>query len=69
MKETKNYLVKVKLRVTLESGKEKDVLEQYLIEAVSVTDAEVKAIKEFEGDFTFEEVHSVTESKIIKFLS
>lgn len=69
MKETKNYLVKVKVRITLDSGKEKEVLEQYLIEAISVTDAEVKAIKEFEGDATFEEVHSVTESKIVKFLS
>lgn len=69
MKETKNYLVKVKVRITLDSGKEKEVLEQYLIEAISVTDAEVKAVKEFEGDSTFEEVHSVTESKIVKFLN
>jgi hypothetical protein len=68
VKEDKNYLAKVKLTVTDEvTLKEKKVTEQYLVEAISVSDAETKIYKEFEGYGAFE-VTSVTETKIIKLI-
>lgn len=53
-----------------ESGKIKKHKESYLVNAVSVTDAEVKVAKDFSGtDSRIEwEVVSVTETKILKVL-
>jgi hypothetical protein len=48
--------------------KEKRVTETYLVEALSVTEAEAKVIEDFKG-VTFDfEVKSVTASKILKIL-
>ena len=69
MKDTQNYVVKVSVVLTDDNGKDKKVNEQYLVEAVSVTDAEVKVIKDFQGDKTFRGLKCVTESKIVKFIS
>ena len=65
-----NYLAKIEI-VTVDprSGKEKKHSEEYLVEAVSVTDAEARVVKHFEGftsiDYT---VKSVRETKIVEFL-
>jgi len=67
-KETKYYLTKVVMKIEQDNGSLKKVTEQYLVDAVSVTDAEAKVVKDFEGS-TFEwEVTSVIETKIIKIL-
>ena len=62
------YVTKVSVSHTdPNSGKVKKVTEQYLVDAVSVTDAEVIITKALQGeDF---EVKSVTASKIISVLS
>jgi hypothetical protein len=53
---------------TPKGTKMKKTSESYLVEALSVTEAEAKVIKDFEG-FTFDyEVKSVTASKIVKIL-
>jgi len=60
--EQKYYAVKVVMQL------EKKVTEQYLVDAVSVTDAEVKVTKDFEGvgfDYT---IKSVVETNIVKVL-
>lgn len=67
MQENQNYLVKLNLLVEEDYGKIKKVKEQYLVKAASVSDAETKINKEFEGE-NFEVV-SVTESKIIKYIN
>ena len=58
----KYYIAKVKVHHTDDKGKVKKLTEQYVVNAVSVTDAEVKATKDFEGSG----VGSVIETKIIK---
>lgn len=63
------YIAKVKILNEDENGKIKKTIESYLVDAVSVTDAEVKVVKDFEG-FNMEfEVSSVSETKIIKVIS
>lgn len=49
--------------------KDKKVKESYLVNAVSVTDAEAKVIDEFKGTVFDFEVTSVTESKIAKVIN
>ena len=53
---------------TPKGQKEKKVTETYLIDAMSVTEAEAKVVKDFEGySFDFE-VKGVTQSKIVKII-
>jgi len=65
------YVAKVQLidEVDTPKGvKTKKTTETYLVEAMSVTEAEAKVIKDFQGyNFDFE-VKSVNASKIIKIL-
>jgi hypothetical protein len=65
------YTAKVQLIQETESPKgtkERKVTETYLVEAMSVTEAEAKVIQEFRGyNFDFE-VKAVTASKIVKIL-
>jgi hypothetical protein len=66
------YTAKVQLIQETESPKggtkERKVTETYLVEAMSVTEAEAKVILEFQGyNFDFE-VKAVTASKIVKIL-
>jgi len=65
------YVAKVQLTDEVDTPKGtkmKKTSESYLVEALSVTEAEAKVIKDFEG-FTFDyEVKSVTASKIVKIL-
>jgi hypothetical protein len=65
------YTAKVQLIDTIDTPKgtkEKRVTETYLVEALSVTEAEAKVIQDFKGyNFDFE-VKSVGASKIIKII-
>ena len=65
------YTAKVQLVETIDTPKgvkEKRVTETYLVEALSVTEAEAKVIEDFKG-VTFDfEVKSVNASKIVKIL-
>lgn len=65
------YTAKVQMVDTIDTPKgtkEKKTTETYLVEALSVTEAEAKVIEDFKG-YTFDfEVKSVTSSKIIKII-
>lgn len=65
------YVAKIQLQDEVDTPKGpkiKKITETYLVEALSVTEAEAKVIEDFKG-FTFDfEVKSVTASKIIKIL-
>lgn len=65
------YTAKVQLTMEVDTPKgtkEKKTTEIYLVEAMSVTEAEAKVVKDFQGyQFDFE-VKAVTASKIIKIL-
>ena len=61
------YTAKVQLE-DVSSGKVKKITEMYLVEAMSVTEAESKVVKDF-GTTTFDyEVKAVSASKIIKII-
>lgn len=63
-----NYLAKVQVIVD-NNGKPKKVTEQYLVNAVSVTDAESKVNTEFKNSPLEFEVKSISETKILKVLN
>lgn len=63
------YIAKVKILNEDENGRIKRTIESYLVDAISVTDAEVKVVKDFEGISMEFEVSSVSETKIIKVIS
>ena len=60
------YVVKVKVNQEDAKGRMKKLTEQYMVHAVSVTDAEAKVVADFEGSNLEFEVSSVIETKIIK---
>jgi hypothetical protein len=60
------YIAKVKVHHEDDKGKIKKVTEQYLVNAVSVTDAEVKVVEEFDGSNLEFEVTAVIETKLVK---
>lgn len=61
------YIVKVKVKVENNKGKLKTHTEQYLVDAVSVTDAEATVVKSEFSNVTFDfEVASVNQTKIVK---
>lgn len=59
------YIAKVKVHHEDDKGRVKKVTEQYLVNAVSVTDAEAKVVAEFEGSNLEYEVTAVMETKIV----
>ena len=65
------YTAKVQLIDTVDTPKgpkEKRTTETYLVEALSVTEAEAKVVEEFKG-YTFDfKVKSVSASRIIKII-
>jgi hypothetical protein len=62
----KYYIAKVKVVMTNDKGQEKKMVEQYCVNAVSVSDAETKVHEEFKNDGLEFEVTHVNETKIIK---
>jgi len=65
----KFYAVKVYVVFDDDNGKPKKQVEYYLVEAVSVTDAEVITNEEFKGFSGEFEVKSVNETKFVEVLS
>ena len=65
----KYYIAKVKVHHTDDKGKVKKLTEQYVVNAVSVTDAEVKVTKDFQGSGVEFEVKSVSSSQICKVIN
>ena len=66
------YTAKVKMSTTVDTAKgpkERTVTEVYLVDALSVTEAEAKVINDFKGTGIDFEVKAATESKIIKIIS
>jgi hypothetical protein len=61
------YTSKVQL-VDDSTGKPKKVTEMYLVEAMSVTEAEAKVVKDFGSTMLEYEVKAVSASKIIKII-
>ena len=65
------YTAKVQLTTltdTANGTKEKKATEIYLVEAMSVTEAEAKVVRDFKGVTIDFEVKAVTNSKIIKII-
>ena len=62
------YISTVKVKDENERGRITSTNEVYCVEAESVTEAEAKVVKEFEGYSMGYQVKSVKESKIIKIL-
>lgn len=65
------YTAKVQLTTltdTANGTKEKKATEMYLVEAMSVTEAEAKVVRDFQGVTIDFEVKAVTNSKIIKII-
>ena len=69
MGSNKFYTVKVHIVFQDDNGKQKKQVEHYLVEAVSVTDAEKITHDEFKGGMTEFEVKSVTETKYVDVLA
>ena len=65
----KFYQVKVHVVFEDDNGKQKKNAEYYLVEAVSVTDAEVITNEEFKNSSVEFEVKSVNETKYVEVLS
>jgi hypothetical protein len=63
------YITKVKIITTDDKGRQKKSVEQYLVKAVSVTDAETKIHEEFKNDSIDFEVTAVVEIKIVKVIN
>ena len=65
------YTAKVQMTDSIDTPKglkEKKVTETYLVEALSVTEAEAKVIEDFKGYTMDFEVKSVSASRIIKII-
>jgi hypothetical protein len=59
------WQVDVKIEFENDRGRVQKVIEKYLVNAFSATDAEAKIYKEFEGESNFT-VEKVVKSKILK---
>ena len=59
------WQVDVKMEFENDRGKIQKVVEKYLVNAFSATDAEAKIYKEFDGESNFS-VEKVVKSKILK---
>ena len=62
------FIATVKVQDENERGRVTNTNEVYCVEAETVTEAEAKVVKEFEGQNIEYQVKSVKESKILKIL-
>ena len=62
------FIATVKVQDENERGRITSTNEIYCVEAETVTDAEAKVVKDFEGDNTEYQVKEVKETKILKIL-
>jgi len=65
--ENRYWQVTVQLQHESDKGKIQRVNEQYIVDAVSATEAEAKIYKEFTGESNFEVVR-VAQTKIVKII-
>lgn len=63
------YLAKVQFVITLDNGKEKKQSRSYMVNAVSVTDAEVQVNKYLSTCVDPFEVKTISESKIVDYIN
>ena len=63
------YLAKVQFEITLENGKVKKQSRSYIVNAVSVTDAEVQVNKYLSTCVDPFEVKTISESKIVDYIN
>lgn len=63
------YLGKVQFEVTNENGRVKKQTRQYMVNAVSVTDAEVQINKYLKNSTEPFEVKTISESKILDYIN
>lgn len=63
------YLGKVQFEVTNENGRVKKQTRQYIVNAVSVTDAEVQINKYLKNSTEPFEVKTISESKILDYIN
>ena len=63
------YLAKVQFEITHENGKVKKQSRSYMVNAVSVTDAEVRINKYLSTCVDPFEVKTISESKIVDFIN
>lgn len=62
------YLVKLRFEVDQENGKIKNVKEQHLVDAISVSDAETRVLNKFGSGISPLYIEGVQESKILSVL-
>jgi len=63
------YLAKVQFEITLDNGKVKKQSRSYMVNAVSVTDAEVQVNKYLSTCVDPFEVKTISESKIVDYIN
>jgi hypothetical protein len=63
------YLTKVQFEISNENGKVKKQTRQYIVNAVSVTDAEVQVNKYLRNSTEPFEVKTISESKILDYIN
>lgn len=59
------FIVKCRFIKVMEDGSSKKVSESYLVDAMSCTEAEARAVKELSGYYEDLDVNSVTEKKVV----
>ena len=64
-----NYSAKVNIITVDNKGREKKQVEEYLVNAVSVTDAETKVHEQFKNTTIDFEVKAVSQTRIIEVLN
>ena len=66
---TKYFQVVVKLKREDDKGKIKTFTERYLVDALTITEAEARVVKFMEDSMLEYEISSATESRIVQILS
>jgi hypothetical protein len=66
---TKYFQVVVKLKREDDKGKVKTFTERYLVDALTITEAEARVVKFMEDSMLEYEISSATESRIVQILS
>jgi Domain of unknown function (DUF4494) len=61
-----NYTVAVKVKFEDDKGKVKTKTERYLVDAMSVTEAETRVVKFMEGTMADFEISSASQSRIVE---
>jgi hypothetical protein len=63
------YLAKVQFEITNDNGKVRNHSRNYMVNAVSITDAEVQVTKHLSASVEPFEVKTISESKIVDYIN